>query len=120
MLSKSSFSSYLLVGPASDVGSFSNSVAEQQILQELPDEAIKSIKEYLRSLISIPGRKDFLFLSSSFPASITIFAKSSLNIMGSSNGRKGMITIDHHQDDAKDVSESDKMIGDECSSIKER
>ncbi|PHT78986.1 hypothetical protein T459_17038 [Capsicum annuum] len=90
MLSKSSFSSYLLVGPASDVGSFSNSVAEQQ------------------------------FLSSSFPASITIFAKSSLNIMGSSNGRKGMITIDHHQDDAKDVSESDKMIGDECSSIKER
>ncbi|PHT45568.1 hypothetical protein CQW23_14726 [Capsicum baccatum] len=65
-------------------------------------------------------QKIFYFLSSNFPASITIFAKSSLNIMGSSNGRKGMITIDHYQDDAKDVSESDKMIGDECSGIKER
>ncbi|PHU03364.1 hypothetical protein BC332_28615 [Capsicum chinense] len=61
-----------------------------------------------------------LFLSSSFLASITFFAKSSFNIMGSSNGRKGMITIDHHQDDAKDLSEFDKMIGDECSAIKER
>ncbi|KAM3361114.1 hypothetical protein P3S68_015968 [Capsicum galapagoense] len=61
-----------------------------------------------------------LFLSSNFPASITLFGKSFFNIMGSSNGRKGMITIDHHQDDAKDLSESDKMIGDECSAIKER
>ncbi|KAF3668927.1 putative purple acid phosphatase 3-like [Capsicum annuum] len=60
------------------------------------------------------------FLSSSFPACITLLTKSSFNIMGSSNGTKGMITVDHHQDDAKDPSKSDKMIGDICSAIKER
>ncbi|PHU20025.1 hypothetical protein BC332_11176 [Capsicum chinense] len=185
--------------------SLPNELSVIKILQEFPDEAVKSTKEYLRSLIVIPEKKDFLvvmhvhtgamffvlrftfivkkdgvrklikdleyvqkvfcgsedfkgkeldaityglhkklekkkispldaydfifqflkymdglslFLSSNFPASITLFARSSFNIMGSSNGRKGIITIDHHQDDAKDLSESDKMIDD--SAIKER
>ncbi|KAJ8562884.1 hypothetical protein K7X08_031336 [Anisodus acutangulus] len=31
-----------------------------QIMQELPDETVVSTKEYLRSLISIPEKKDFL------------------------------------------------------------
>ncbi|PHT34750.1 Protein OBERON 3 [Capsicum baccatum] len=31
-----------------------------QILQQFPDEAVKSTKEYLRSLIEIPEKKDFL------------------------------------------------------------
>ncbi|MCD7449245.1 hypothetical protein HAX54_050683 [Datura stramonium] len=60
------------------------------------------------------------FLSSSFPAAIPLAAKSSFYIMSSSNGRKGIITADHHQNDAKDPSKSDKMIEDDCSAIKQR
>lgn len=59
------------------------------------------------------------FLSCSFPACIPITDKPSFNIVSSSNGRKGMITADHHQNDAKNPSKSDK-IEDECSAIKER
>ncbi|KAJ8564800.1 hypothetical protein K7X08_001260 [Anisodus acutangulus] len=80
--------------------------------------------DYVRNFFH--GSEDFKdtdglsqFLSSSFPASITLFAKSSFNVISSSNGRKGMITADHHQNDAKDSSKSDKMIEDGCSAIKE-
>ncbi|CAN4081022.1 unnamed protein product [Withania somnifera] len=60
------------------------------------------------------------FFSSSLPASIPAAAESSFYIMSSSNERKGMITADHSQNDAKDPSKSDKMTKAECSAIIER
>ncbi|CAN4090448.1 unnamed protein product [Withania somnifera] len=57
------------------------------------------------------------FLSSSFPASIPVSAKSSFYIMSSSNERKGRIPADDPHSNAKDPSKSDKMIEGECSAI---
>ncbi|XP_055836322.1 protein OBERON 3-like [Solanum dulcamara] len=54
------------------------------------------------------------FLSSSFPASIPLAVKSSFYIMSSSSRRKCMVTVDQ-----SDVKDSEKMIEDECSAIKE-
>ncbi|KAF3618455.1 putative xyloglucan endotransglucosylase/hydrolase protein 27 [Capsicum annuum] len=40
--------------------SLPNELSIIKILQEFPDETVKSTKEYLRSLIAIPEKKDFL------------------------------------------------------------